>query len=301
MAGGGAAGLSAALMLGRARRRVLVIDAGSPRNRFASNMHGVLGMEGLPPSDLVARGRAEVAGYGVEFLDGRIDGVKHTATGLEIVCADGQVFASRTLIVATGLTDDLPPIPGLQERWGTTVLHCPYCHGWEVGDQRLGVLGTSPLSMHQAEIVRQWSDRITVFTHGMGELTPQAQDRLRSRGLRLETTEVVALHGEGTALSSVRLADGRDIAIDALFTFGVPRPHDSFLDSLGLARTELPTGSVIATDAMGRTSDERVWVAGNTVNPGGSVPVSMGAGSFAGASANAALVGWEFDEAQRDG
>ncbi|MGO3556113.1 MAG: NAD(P)/FAD-dependent oxidoreductase, partial [Microbacterium gubbeenense] len=162
--GGGAAGLSAALMLGRSRRRTLVIDTGSPRNRFASHMHGVLGNEGTSPADLVERGRAEAAGYGVEFLADAVERVDQTDDGVLVKLREGDPLHARALIVASGLVDDLPDIPGLAERWGKSVLHCPYCHGWEVRGQRLAILATSPLGLHHAQLVRQWTDDLTVFT-----------------------------------------------------------------------------------------------------------------------------------------
>lgn len=297
IAGGGPAGLAAALMLGRARRRVLVVDAGRPRNRFAAHMHGVLGQEGAPPDELLARGRGEAARYGVEFADGAIKRVDREPDGLRIETEAGAALRARALIAATGLSDELPGIPGLAERWGTTVLHCPYCHGWEVRDRRLGVLTTSPLGLHQAELIRQWSDRVTVFTEGLGPLSGEAEQRLRARGTVLEPEPVVEVVGEGTAIAAVRLRDGREIALDAIFTAGVPRPHEAFLASLDLARNETPFGSFLAVDAMGNTSDDRIWAVGNVVNPAANVPMSIGTGTFAGAAVNAALVTWDTDAA----
>lgn len=298
--GAGPAGLSAALMLGRARRRVLVIDAGSPRNRFAAHMHGVLGQEGVSPGELLVRGRAETAQYGVEFADGAVERVERDADRMRVVTADGVERSSRALIVATGLTDELPGIPGLAERWGTSVLHCPYCHGWEVRDRELGVLTTSPAGLHQAEVIRQWSDRVTVFTAGLGPLPPETAQRLTARGVRLESSPVVEIAGEGTAMSAVRLEDGREVAVDAVFTVATLRPHDGFLASWGLARDETPFGSFLAVDATGRTSDDRIWAVGNVVNPGANVPMSIGAGAFTGAAVNAALVARDFDAAVTD-
>lgn len=298
--GGGAAGLSAALMLGRSRRRTLVIDAGRPRNRFASHMHGVLGQEGVPPADLIERGRVEAASYGMEFAEGTVERVEPGDVDLRIATTDGAVASARALVLATGLSDELPEVPGLAERWGATVLHCPYCHGWEVRDRRLGVLLTSPLGLHQAELVRQWSDRVTVFTARIGELAPETERRLRARGVELEPEPILDILGEGTGIESVRLSSGRQIAIDAIFTAGAPRPHDELVAPLGLARAETPFGSFLAVDPTGKTSDDRIWAIGNVVNPGANVPVSIGAGSFAGGAVNAALVARDFDAAVRD-
>lgn len=297
VAGGGPAGLSAALMLGRARRRTLVIDAGSPRNRFAAHMHGVLGQEGAPPGAFLARAQAEVEEYGVERRGGAIERIEREPDGLRVATVDGAVLRARALIVATGLTDDLPEIPGLAQRWGETVLHCPYCHGWEVRDQRLGVLTTSPFGLHQAELIRQWSDRVTVFSAGLGEVTPETEARLRARGVELEPEPVAELLGEGAVLQAVRLRDGREVPVDAVFTVGAPRPHDGFLAPLELARSETPWGSFLAVDAMGQTSDARIWAVGNVANPAANVPLSIGAASFTGAAVNAALVAADFDAA----
>lgn len=295
--GGGAAGLSAALLLGRARRRVLVVDAGSPRNRFADHMHGVLGNEGTPPADLLLRGRGEVADYGVELRDGAVETVRDEGARLAVTLADGGVELARALVVATGLTDELPDLPGLAERWGTSVLHCPYCHGWEVRDERIGILATSPMALHQARLVRQWSDRVTLLAGALGPLDPGEEARLRSRGVEVVAEPVVEVLGDGPRVTGVRTADGRLVELDAIFTAGAPHPHDAFLADLGLARADLPfgLGSFLAVDPTGRTSHERVWAVGNVVNPMANVPMAIGAGAFTGGAVNGALVEEDFD------
>lgn len=295
--GGGAAGLSAALMLGRARRRALVIDSGSPRNRFADHMHGVLGNEGTAPAELVQKGRVEAAEYGIEFLSGTVAGVEDANDRLAVELADGRIELARSLVVATGLTDELPDVPGLAQRWGKSVLHCPYCHGWEVRDQRLGVLATSPMALHQARLVRQWSDRVVLFSSAIGELEHADEQRLRARGIERVAAPVIEVLGEGEQVVGVRTADGRTTAVDALFTAGAPRPQDGFLDNLNLERAEQPfgLGSFLSVDPMGRTSHPRVWAVGNVVNPMANVPMAIGAGSFTGGAVNGALVEEEFD------
>ncbi|WP_072314678.1 NAD(P)/FAD-dependent oxidoreductase [Agrococcus sp. Marseille-P2731] len=310
--GGSAAGLSAALMLGRARRRVLVIDAGSPRNRFAAHMHGVLGNEGTAPAELVGRGRAEVAAYGVEVREGTVERVSEIAAGaptsageadarLTVAVSGAAPERTRALIVATGIADELPAIPGLAERWGTSVLHCPYCHGWEVRDRRIGVIATSPMALHQARLVRQWSDRVVLFSAAAGEIDAADAQRLRSRGVEVETSPVVEVLGDGDAVTGVRTADGRVTEVGAIFTAGAPRPHDGFLADLDLARTEQPfgLGSFLTVDFAGRTSHERIWGVGNVVNPMANVPIAMAAGAMAGGAANGALVEADFDLAVR--
>ncbi len=282
-------------MLGRSRRRVLVIDAGEPRNRFASHMHGVLGNEGVPPSDLIARGRAEASSYGVEFREGAVETVRPIGRGI-VVVADGLgEIPARALVVASGMTDVLPDVPGLAEHWGTKVLHCPYCHGWEVRDSRIGVLTTSPLSIHHAEMLRQWTDDLTVFTAGLGGLSESAESRLLARGITLVPGEVREVSERDQALF-VRTDDSA-VELDAVFTMGTPRTHESFLDQLRLVRSETPFGSYLAVDQTGKTSDGRVWAVGNVVNPMLNVPMSIGAGAQVGGAANGALVTEDFDNA----
>ncbi|WP_336652604.1 MULTISPECIES: FAD-dependent oxidoreductase [unclassified Leucobacter] len=294
--GGGAAGLSAAQALGRSLRRTLVIDAGSPRNRFASHMHNVLGLDGTPPLELLARGRAEAERYGVEFRAASVLAVRDggsagsgSRSALQLVLDGGDTIEARSVIVATGVTDALPTIPGLAEHWGERALHCPYCHGWEVRGQRIAVVAASPLAMHQARLLRQWTDSLTVFTAGLGDLTSEARREFAARGVHLVAEPVTEIVGDGSRITAVRTASG-EVAVDAVFTSGELVPHDGFLTELELDRSETPMGSVIAVDPTGRTSHPRVWAAGNVVNPAASVPIVMGAGTLAGAAANAALV-----------
>jgi thioredoxin reductase/SAM-dependent methyltransferase len=293
--GGGPAGLAAALMLGRARRRVLVVDSDQPRNRFATHMHGVLGYEGAEPALLARQGRAEASGYGVEFTSGTAIGVEEIPGGLSVVLREARTCRARAVIVATGLADRLPEIPDLAERWGRSVLHCPYCHGWEVRDQRLGVLTTSALGWHQAQLVRQWSDHLAVFTAGLGEPEEQTERRLLARGIELVASEVVEVLGEGDRLTGVRTAEGDVIELDALFVAADPLPHDGFLAGLELARSDTPWGSFLTVDETGRTSNRRIWAAGNVTNPALSVPMAIGAGTAVGAAVNFALVTEDFD------
>ncbi len=294
--GGGAAGLAAALMLGRARRRTVVIDAGEPRNRFAAHMHGVLGHDGTDPAELLARGRAEVEAYGVVVRSGVVTQVEAHDDVVRVSLACGDL-TGRALVVASGMVDELPPIDGLAPRWGRTVLHCPYCHGWEVRDARLGVIVTSPLGLHQAQLVRQWSPDVTVFTAGGQRIDPESAARLRSRGVRIVEDEAVALIGDGDALTGVRTASGEVVGIDACFVASVARPSEAFLAGLDLRRASNPMGEFIEVDATGRTSNPRVWAAGNVTNPGANVPIAVAAGTLAGAMVNMALVEEDFDAA----
>ena len=203
--GGGAAGLSAALVLGRARRSVAVIDAGAPRNAPAAHMQGFLSRDGMPPAELLAAGRAEVVGYGVEIVDGPVTGIE---PGFVVHLASGGSVSARRVLVTTGVTDDLPAIAGVRERWGRDLLHCPYCHGWEVRDQPLGVLGTHPGAVMHAQLVRQWSDDVVFFAHTTG-VTATERAQLDARGIHVVDGEVVGLAVEDDRLTGVTLADGR--------------------------------------------------------------------------------------------
>ncbi|CAN7400404.1 NAD(P)/FAD-dependent oxidoreductase [Microbacterium sp. LjRoot45] len=301
--GGGAAGLSAALMLGRARRRVLVIDGGAPRNRFAAHMHGVLGHDGLDPADLLARGRAELATYGVTVETGEVAEVAEEGAdegdGLRVLRADGAVERTRAVVIATGIRDVLPDIDGLRDFWGTSVLHCPYCHGWEVADRRLAVVATSPASLHQIELVRQWSDDVTAFTADLGPVAPDVSARLAARGIRVVTQRAAAVAVRGGALAGLVTEDGVTHPADTVFVGPVPEVPLEFVAGLALARADQP-GSPLAVDPLGATSHPRVWAAGNVTAPFGNVPLSMGAGSMAGAAVNAALVADDAARAVRE-
>lgn len=287
--GGGAAGLSAAQMLGRARRRTLVIDEGSPRNRFAAHMHGVLGHDGIEPQALLARGRDELDRYGVHVEKGAVADIRDEGAVLRLTRVDGTVDTARAVIIATGVRDELPSVAGLDELWGHSVLHCPYCHGFEVAGARLGVLATSALSIHQIELVRQWSAEVTAFTAAIEPLDETVRTRLRSRGIHIVDTPVTAVRAHDGALRAVQDAAGVAHEVDALFVAPSVVVDIAFADGLGLARHDEP-GSPLAVDGRGATSHPRVWAAGNVAAPHGNVPVAMATGSMAGAAVNAALV-----------
>ena len=243
------------------------------------------------------RGRTEVEEYGVEVRPGAVEHVDEDAAGVTVRLSSGESERARALIVATGITDALPEIPGLAAHWGTSVLHCPYCHGHEVRDQRLGVLTTSPMGLHQALLIRQWSHDVTVFTAGLGGLDPTDEQRLLARGVRLVEQPVVEVLDHHGRLSGVRTAGGEIVELDAIFTAGSAVPHDGFLAHLGLDREDGPFGSFLAVDPTGKTSSERIWAVGNVVSPMANVPVSISAGTMAGAFVNAVLVGHDFDDA----
>jgi thioredoxin reductase len=282
--GGGAAGLSAALVLGRARRRVAVVDAGAPRNAPAAHMHGFLSRDGMPPAELLAAGRAEAARYGVELIADRVDGID---PGFFVRLAGGRVLQARRILLATGVRDELPDIPGVRERWGRDLLHCPYCHGWEVRDSPIGVLGTQPGAVEHALLIRQWSDDVVFFAHS-NALTAGERDRLRARGIQVVYGEVTSLVVESDRLTGIELADGRVIARTAVFIRPRNVQHaDDLPSALGCETDE--SGNVLV-DSTGRTSVFGVWAAGNVVDPRAQVIASAGAGNAAAIAVNADLV-----------
>ncbi|MFD0866900.1 NAD(P)/FAD-dependent oxidoreductase [Tessaracoccus lubricantis] len=221
--------------------------------------------------------------------------------GVRVTLDDGDELSARALVVASGMTDKLPDVPGLAERWGSSVLHCPYCHGWEVRGQRLGVLASSPMDAHRATLIRQWSEHIVFFAAAAHGVDDRDAARLRSRGVELVTSPVTEVLGEGTSTSGVRLEDGSVVEVDALFTGGEPVPHDRFVRHLGLERAESPMGSFLKVDAVGATSSGRIWAVGNVVNPAATVAMSMGAAAMTGGAVNMALVEEDFDHAMADG
>jgi thioredoxin reductase len=291
--GGGAAGLSAALVLGRARRRVAVVDAGEPRNGPASHMHGFLSRDGMPPADLLAAGRAELDAYGVEVVKDQVVGID---SGFSVRLLSGRILKARRILIATGLIDKLPEIPGVLERWGRDLLHCPYCHGWEVRDQPLGVLGTHPAAVVHAQLVRQWSADVVFFVHTY-DLIEAERAELEARGIRILEGEVARLLIESDQLIGVELVDGQVVARTAVFIRPDNVPHDdALLTSLGC---EIDEAGFATVDATGRTSAHGVWAAGNVADPRAQVITAAGAGSAAAIAINADLVQDDVERAVR--
>ncbi|TWG05882.1 thioredoxin reductase [Streptomyces brevispora] len=295
--GGGAAGLSAALTLSRARRSVLVIDAGSPRNAPASHAHNYLGREGIAPGQLLAIGREEASGYGAEIVEGEAVAAEKLpgGAGFRVVREDGIAVTARRLLVTTGLVDELPPIPGLAERWGRDVLHCPYCHGWEVRDLPVGIVALSPMAVHQALLWRQWSDDVTLFLHHAPEPGDEEYEQLAARGIAVVDGEVTGLEVSGDRLTGVRLADGRVVPRAAVVVQPRFTARSGVLDGLGLHATALEVGghtvgTYIAADPAGATEVPGVWVAGNVTNLMEQVIGAAAAGQKAGAAINGHLM-----------
>jgi thioredoxin reductase len=295
--GGGAAGLSGALTLARARRSVLVIDGGAPRNAPAEGVHGFLTRDGVSPAELVSMGRDEVAGYGGRFLDGEVRSARAVdGGGFEVTVdggtGDGTVVLARRLLVTTGLVDELPDVAGVRELWGRDVLHCPYCHGWEVQDQPIGILGTGPFAFHHATLFRQWTDDLVLFQHTAPALTDEQAEQLGARGVVVVPGRVDGLEVVEGRLAGVRLEDGTVVARRALVV--APRfvARSEVLAGLGLQPVPGPMGmgEVIAADELGMTAVPGVWVAGNVTDLRAQVVHAAAGGVLTAAAINNDLI-----------
>jgi thioredoxin reductase len=281
--GGGPAGLSAALVLGRARRSVAVVDAGEPRNQAAHESHGFLTRDGVPPDELLRLGRAEVVGYGVELLSDR---VVEVTPGFAVRLASGAMLEARALVVTAGVRDELPDVPGVAELWGADVHFCPYCHGYEVRDDQVGVVADGPMGVVKALMLREWAPDVVLFPAGY-EPTAEERDRLAARGVPVEPGKVTRLVVTDGRLTGVELADGRTVARSSVFVNPVFVPTDALLRNLGC---DLTDDGWVRADPAGRTSVPGVWAAGNVVDPRAQLISSAGAGATTAVALNHDLI-----------
>jgi thioredoxin reductase len=302
--GGGAAGLNAALMLARSRRSVVVVDSGNPRNAPAEGVHGLLGLDGTPPAELLRRGREEVGRYGGRVVTGEVTSAAPAAPSADgdlrftITLAVGRSVQARRVLVATGLRDVLPGIPGLAEHWGHGVVHCPYCHGWEVRDEPIGVLAVGPASIHHALLFRQLTEDLVYFTRG-ADLDEDARARFAARGIRVVDTPVAEIEFDGHGITGVRLADGQVIPRRVVAVATTMLARTDGVEGLQLPMEDLPggMGRRFATGMAGTTDVPGVWVAGNATDLTAQVGASAAAGALAGAHMNAALATADTDAA----
>ncbi|HEY5846478.1 MAG TPA: NAD(P)/FAD-dependent oxidoreductase [Microlunatus sp.] len=292
--GGGSAGLSGALALTRSRRRVLVVDSGEPRNAPSAHVHNYLTRDGAPPAEIYSRGREEVLGYGGRFESGRVTGLARDGDTFRVQLAGGSVPARR-LLVATGSRDELPDIPGLAERWGIDVLHCPYCHGWEVRDQRIGVLASSPMALHQVLMFRQLTADVSLLPISGFVPSEEQLEQLAALSVPIREREVVQVELGAQGLTGVRLADRSLVPLDALVVAPRCFARAELLGPLGLEAGDVRVGEVLVgtqveADPTGATAVPGVWVAGNVANAMAHVATSSAAGVAAGAAINADLI-----------
>jgi thioredoxin reductase len=294
--GGGSAGLNGALMLARSRRSVVVIDSGSPRNAPAQAVHGFIVLDGTPPPEILRRGREQVRQYGGRVVHGEVVSAEPATPAADgdlrftVTLADGRSITARRILVATGLTDVLPQVPGLAEHWGHSVVHCPYCHGWEVRDQPVGILATGPASIGHALLFRQLTEDLTYFTHGT-DLEEDSRARFAARGIRVVDTPVAeVVDDEDGALAGLRLTDGQVVARRVLAVGPNMQARTRGLEGLRLPVQDLPNmGRTFASGPAGTTEVPGVWVAGNATDPVAQVGTSAASGALAAAEINKTL------------
>jgi thioredoxin reductase/SAM-dependent methyltransferase len=295
--GGGAAGLSAALMLARSRRSVVVIDAGEPRNAPADGVHGLLGRDGMRPLALLASGREEARGYGARIVEDEVVEVSGEEGGFSVNLRGGDTLRGRRLLLATGPVDELPDIPGVRERWGRDVLHCPYCHGWEVRDRQIGIIASGPMSVHQALAVRQLSDQITFFAQDV-ELDADERARLDALGITVVPGVVAAVEVRDDRIYGVRLApDGTLVELDVVVVAPRMVARSSVFAGIGIKATDHPAGAFIEADQFGATPVPGVWAAGNVSDLSAQVGAAAAAGARAAQHMNSLMVMEEADQA----
>lgn len=284
--GGSYAGMAAALQLVRARRAVLVIDAGQRRNRFASHSHGYLSQDGVPPGEIAAQARRQLHAYPtLAWLDASVDVAAGQVDHFTVTTADGAAHAGRRLLLATGVADQLPAVEGVAERWGTAVFHCPYCHGYELGQGRIGIIGASAMSIHQAELLTDWGS-VTLLVNGAFALSDEARSSLQRRGVQIEEAAIARIEGQ----ADVAMVDGRRLHFAGLFTATRTAPANALAELLGCALEETPMGIQIRTDAECKTSVPGVFACGDVARAPHSVSLAVGNGAMAGAQVHRSLV-----------
>jgi thioredoxin reductase len=288
--GGSFAGLSAAMYIARARRSVCIVDAGAPRNRFAAHSHGFFAHDGSAPGAMLAAARSQVAAYPTAtFIEGEAIGAASEPDGFSVTLASGEVLESTKLVLAFGISDELPAIPGLAERWGRSVLHCPYCHGFEFSGQQLGVLNVSPMSIHQAVLIAEWGPT-TLYLNGASEPDDVSLAELQKRGIGIEPAPVRALHGEGAQLCAMEFTDGRMAEVAALYLGPRTRLNSTIAEQLGCGMEEGALGHIVRTDAQKLTTVPGVYAAGDITRATHNVTWACADGVTAGMAVHRSLV-----------
>lgn len=289
--GGSFAGLSAAIHIARARHSVCVVDAGLPRNRFADASHGFFGQDGMPPLTMLEQAREKLLAYPtVTFINGSVESAQaREADGFEVQLQSGDVLSATKLLLAFGVSDILPDVPGLAERWGKRVLHCPYCHGFEFGGMPLGVLNLTPMSAHQALLISDWGPT-TFFLNGRDDLDAATRATLAYRNIAIEPAPVTALEGDPKAAVQVLLGDGRTHMVDALYIGTRTRMNSPIAERLGCAFEDGPFGPIIRTDATKLTTVPGVYAAGDIARVPPNATFASADGVTAGISLHQALL-----------
>jgi thioredoxin reductase len=284
--GGSYAGMAAALQLLRARRKVLAIDAGKRRNRFAEESHGFLGQDGVNPGEIARKAHEQLSAYPtLTWIEGTAEEAEGEKDAFVVTTADGTRHNGRRLLFATGVSDALPEIEGLGERWGKSVFHCPYCHGYELDQGRIGCIATGPMSLHQAQLLPEWGE-VTLFLNGTFAPDEAQRADLAARGVAIEDVPVTRLEGA----ADVRLADGRLLPFAGLFTASRVSPSSTIAERLGCVLEETPFGTQIQADAMKETTVAGAFACGDAARIPHSVSLAVGDGAWAGAQLHRSLV-----------
>jgi thioredoxin reductase len=289
--GGSFAGLAAALQLGRARRKVIVLDTGLQRNRFAGRSHGVLGHDDKPPSEILAAARQQLERYpAIRIVNGRADSISGTIDNFTVLTSDGETLSARRLILSYGVVDQMPAVPGFAENWGTLVIPCPYCDGFEVADQHWGLVWSGPQSMNQVRLFHDWTDQLTVFADGH-DISSELRVAMEKRQVSLVDGRITGIARNGSHGATIRLDTSLDVAVDVLFAYPRTRPSASIHDALGLATVNTPTGIAVKTDERRETSTPGIYAAGDLANPGiPSVTTAIWQGAMAGIFAQQSML-----------
>lgn len=284
--GGGPAGLSAALVLGRCRRRVLICDAGAPRNERARELHGYLTRDGIPPLDLLRVGRGELEPYGIELREVRVTGIETSPDGFTVATADGRSTDARTVLVAGGISDRLPDIPGLDECYGISAHHCPYCDGWEERGKTIAVIGNGASGSGLALALKTWSDRVVLCPNGAARLQQAHRQQLSARGIAIHAGRITQVEHERGRVRFLALFSGDRIACDAIFMSTRQRPQCDLPKQLGCALTR---HGLVKTDRLGQTRIPGLYVAGDASRDVQFVVVAAAEGAKAAVAINKAL------------
>lgn len=289
--GGSFAGLAAALQLGRARRKVTVLDTGRQRNRFAGRSHGVLGHDHKPPQDILVEARQQLARYPtITLVNARAESVSGTIDNFCVVTDDNESLRARRLILSYGVADQMPDIPGFAESWGTSIIPCPYCDGFEVADQHWGLVWSGPQSHNQVRLFHDWTDRLTVFGNGH-DITPDIRADLAARQVPLVDGRITEIEPYESHSATIKIETGPDVSVDILFAHPRTRPSASLHDALGLATVNTPTGIALKTDERRETSMPGIYAAGDLANPGiPSVTTAAWQGTMAGIFAQQSML-----------
>lgn len=290
--GGSYAGLSAALTLGRATRKVLIVDSGKPCNRQTPHSHNFLTHDGEKPSDISAKAKAEVLAYpNVKFTDGNVDQARKIMDGFEVVLETKETFSSRKILLVTGLKDTLPAIKGFAECWGITVIHCPYCHGYEVKNEKVGLMMNGDHAFEMAKMISLWNSDLTLFTNGESQLTAAQMEKLNTKSIKIIEDEIIEIEHHHGILEKVVLSTGEEIALKALYARSEVSQHQSFHTQLGFELTEFNT---IKINEQQETTAKGVYAAGDCTTLMRSLSVTNASGAMAGVMINREMLAEDF-------